>query len=81
MMSDGVKIIVAILFFMAIVAIGYGLFSIFIWVICWAFDWTFSWKYSFGIWIIWLVAGGLFKTNVTVNNSNCKTDYDRWLRK
>jgi hypothetical protein len=55
-MDDGIEIIVAILTLISILAIGYALFSGFIWAVCWAFDWTFSWKYSFGIWIIWLVA-------------------------
>ena len=65
-------------------AIGFGIFSGIVWLICWAFDLTFTWKYAFGVWIIWLMVSGIFKTKVTVKQESeydrNMREADRWLR-
>lgn len=31
-----------------------------VWVVCWAFHWTFRWSLVIAVWLLWLVAHGLF---------------------
>lgn len=31
-----------------------------VWVVCWAFHWTFRWSLVIAIWLLWLVARGVF---------------------
>lgn len=33
-----------------------------IWVVAWAFGFAFSWKLAIGLWIIWSIALGLFRS-------------------
>lgn len=57
----------AVLLIIVAVAISFLATAGIIGLICWAFGMAFiGWKICFGIWLILMLIGGAFKSNVTV---------------
>ena len=59
-----------ILICIAVIAIAvlasFGITALLVKGVCWAFGYAFSWKTAFGIWLLTLLVGGAFRSNVTV---------------
>jgi hypothetical protein len=51
-----------IMLFAFVASISYGIISAFVYGICWAFSYPFSWKLSFGIWLVMILLGQIFRT-------------------
>lgn len=65
--GDGMKHILICITVIAIAFLGsFGFTALLVKGVCWAFGYAFSWKTAFGIWLLILLVGGAFKSNVTV---------------